>query len=687
MTHTPVATIDFETRSACSLKKSGSWRYSLDPTTDVLCLAFRIPTWAPGTVALWNPAFSHLGISNEGEFLEDGQLEDLLTWIDGGGLVEAHNAWFERGIWLNVLVPRFRWPEIAHTQWRCSAAKAAAHALPRKLELAVQALNLPVKKDIASHKLMLKLSKPRKLRKKEREQLRPNEPDPIVFHESANDYYRLFAYCCQDVLAEEALSAALPDLSAQETAIYLLDQRINERGFALDVEGIDAALAHIAMETKQLNGELARITHGAVTKATQRPKLHVWFEENGLELFDTKGATVDSVLQDDHTGILPPVLRALEILRALGRSSTAKYQAMKNWVCPDGRVRGGLLYLGASTGRWTGVGIQPHNFTKGSIKEVVKHNETAWDIFKEGDREDIETAYGEGNVMEALASALRGAIIPSPGHQLYVADYSSIEARVLFWLAGDDEGIGKFRNRADLYLDMAEAIYHRSLTEDDTNERQLGKAAILGCGYQMGGAKFVATAQMYGQSITEDFAKEVVDAYREKYWRVKNLWWDMERAAIKAAQTRQAVQCEYVTWFMRDRFLHARLPSGRLLSYPDPEVGARQTPWGEPKAALSYMGISAFTRKWTREITYGGKIVENCVQAISRDIMANAMLRCEASATYTPILSVHDEALAESKIGQGSVQEFERLVAECPAWAPGCPVGAKGYVARRYRKA
>lgn len=646
--------------------------------------------WDAGTVALWNPAFPSLGI-DEGEFLEDGQLEELLEWVEAGGLVESHNAWFERGIWLNVLVPRHGWPTIAHAQWRCSAAKAAAHALPRKLEGACAALNLPVLKDQAGHKLMLKLSKPRKPRKKELDAWKvsnPGESHPVVFHENRDEYYRLFAYCCQDVLAEEVLSDALPDLSPQETTIYLLDQRVNERGFMLDVPGIDAALGHIATESKQLNAELAVITNGVITKATQRPKLLVWFEENGLEIFNTQGATVDAYLQGDQRGIQPHVRRALEILRTLGRSSTAKYQAMKHWVCPDGRVRGGLLYHGASTGRWTGAGIQPHNFTRGSIKEVAKHNETAWDVFKEGDADDIETAYGDGRIMEALASALRGAIIPSPGHQLYVADYASIEARVLMWMAGEEEGMEAFRRGEDQYVAMASAIYGRQITADDKIERAVGKVAILGLGYQMGAAKFVTTAKVMANVDVDDaLAQLTVETYREKFWRVKNLWWDTERAAIKAVTTKRATECGCLTWFVRDRFLHCRLPSGRLLAYPDPEVSSRMTPWGEPKAALSYMGINPYTRKWTREVTYGGKLVENGDQAIARDLLVAAVLRCEATEIYTPILSVHDELLAEAQLGAGSVKEFNELMAECPSWATGCPVGAEGYVAGRYRKA
>ena len=365
-----VARIDFESRSACSLKLCGSWRYSLDPSTEVLCLAYRLPYWDAGRVDLWAPAFPQCGLAET----FDPSLGEMFDWIEARLLVEAHNAFFERGIWQNIMMPKSGWPPILGAQWRCSAAKVAAHALPRSLDDASAALGLRIRKDLVGAKVMMKMNKPRKPRKAEREA----GVTGLLWWETADLFQQLFAYCRQDVLTEEAVSRALPDLSDDEQALYALDQTINERGFRLDRIGIHSALRLIEEESTRLNGELARLTGGAVTKATQRAKLSRWLQGEGLYLADTQAATLDAYLAPESQTPLPGATRrALEILRALGRSSTAKYEAMANHICPDDRVRGGLLFHGASTGRWTGSGIQPHNLPKGVIKGFSM--EQVWD--------------------------------------------------------------------------------------------------------------------------------------------------------------------------------------------------------------------------------------------------------------------------------------------------------------------
>lgn len=290
-------------------------------------------------------------------------------------------------------------------------------------------------------------------------------------------------------------------------------------------------------------------------------------------------------------------------------------------------------------------------------------------------------------VMEVLSCALRGAIVAPPGHQLYVADYAGIEARVLSWVARQEDALRMFRENGDPYCDMATGIYDRPITKADKNERQLGKAAVLGCGYQMGASKFVDTAAMYGVTIDEEFSQQVVDAYRSKYWRVKALWYETQDAAIEAVANKgHVIKQDRLRWQRFGNFLFGTLPSGRRLAYPYPELREKTTPWGARQWQLTFMGVDMYTKKWTRQTTYGGKLVENIVQAVSRDLMAAALLRCEASKTYVPILSVHDEVIAEAKLGAGSVQEFEGLLTELPPWAAGCPVGAEGWAGTRYRK-
>ncbi len=729
----PRVTLDFETRSECDLRTSGSWRYSLDVTTEPLCLGYRLPYWDEGRTGLWYPAMPWLGIDSEGESFAD--LTELFEWITAGELIEAHNAWFERGIWRNKMEV-VGWPRIADHQWRCSAAKAAAHSLPRSLDGAGEALNLSVTKDLEGHKVMKKMAKPRKALKAEitawgrkhagcemcyatgkvsgisaETGRKKNVPCPVcmgrgynsrasipsmptLYHESIELMVTLFDYVRQDVLAEEAISSTLPDLNESETRIYLLDQEVNERGFAVDTEAVAAALDVIDLESVTLNAELAELTEGAVEKATQRARLTAWMEGQGVSLDNTQGDYIDSILEGETNlpELEPKPRRALELMRTLGRASTAKYERMRDWVCPDGRVRGGLLYHGAGTGRWSGAGVQPHNFPRGNGDLDM---EAAWAAIKSRDQETIravirnpKTLDPYNDVMEVLSHSLRGAIVAAPGKTLYVADYASIEARVLLWQAGDEEALDIFRSGADIYCYMADDIYgYKTNKKDHPNERHIGKAAVLGLGYQMGAKKFIDTAAKGGATIEEAFAEKIVATYREKFWRVKEMWARQEHCAIEAVlYPGDEVSADYVTWVFEEPFLYCILPSGRRLAYPEPEIRSKMMPWGKLKEVLTFMGVNPYNRQWMRQTTYGGMLVENEVQAMARDLIASAMERCAVSSRYQPILTVHDELIAEADEGTGNVKEFEQLVARNPTWAKGLPVAAEGWSGKRYRK-
>lgn len=690
----PRATVDFETRSECDLLDCGSWRYSLDPSTEVMCFAFRLPYWEEDRTALWHPAYEHLGI----EEADCPELEELFEWIAKGQAIEAHNAFFERGIWTNVCVPRLGWPVVGHRQWRCSAAKGAALSLPRALDNLCKVLKTRHQKDELGHKLMLKVSKPRRKLKADKkritlqalemgyneEQTQELIDSTVLWRESIADFNVLWSYCRTDVLAEEECSNLMRDLNPLESEMYLMDQAINERGFQIDQEAVAAAMKLIDGVYSELNAELVRITDGRVQKATQRQKLKAWFEEvSGIPLVDTTGPTVDMYLK--RTDLEPRAYRSLELMRALGRSSTAKYQAMLDWVDPGTwRVHGGVIYHGASTGRWTGKGIQPHNFPRGSIKNM----ELAWQVIKSLDIPMIEALYDD--LMDVLSQALRGAIIAGPGKVLYVADYAAIEARVVMWLADEQAALDVFARGDCIYMAMATEIYKRLINDKELHatERQMGKQAILGLGFQMGWKKFVATCAKYGIFIEDEFAQEVVKIYRTKYRRVAKMWDDQNKAAIEAVKSGRAIQCGKIHWKVIDRFLYCKLPSGRMLAYCDPVIVKKPMPWdhNDMRDALTFMSVDSYTKKWTRQDSYGGMLVENITQAVARDLMAEAMLRCERRDDYKVILSVHDELIAEADEGVGSVKEFELIMAETPDWAAGCPVKAEGWTGRRYRK-
>ena len=691
----PRATLDAETRSHLDLRKVGGYRYAMDPSTEVLVWAYRLPHWESGRTELWTPEYPELGITQQGGDFD--ALFELFEWAANGGLVECHNASFDRNIWHYIMVPRYGWPEIPLTQWRCSAAQAAAVALPRGLDDALAAMRLALRKDEEGSKVMKKMTKPRKPRKAEREawQTQHGEtPMGVLYHENHHLLEQLYEYVRQDVLAEEGLSYVLPDLSPDELLVYQVDQIINDRGFCVDMEGVRTALKLRTGEAAMLNAQLADITNGAVPRASLRGKLTNWLAGEGIVLEDTQAATIDALLDSWPESGSEMACCALETVRKLGRSaSTSKYEAMAKYASPvDGRVRGGLLYHGAGTGRWAGAGVQPQNFTKGSLKARDGEDPDAfvnrlWRDIKTEDADYLRMTY-DAPVTDVLSHGLRSAIVPSPGRELFVADYAGIEARVLVWLAGDDETCQKFADGVDLYVEMAADIYKRPVTKADKQERQLGKCVVLACGFGQGWKKFISTAANppYFLTIDEVFSQQAIAAYREKNWRVVDMWKAQDEAAIRAVQTKQEVECGKVCWYQHGVFLYVELPSGRRISYPFPSASLAETPWGAEKMSLQFKGVDTKTRQWVTQRAYGGLLVENIVQGVARDLMALALLRLEAHPTYDPVLSVHDEAIAEAVIGAGDVHEFERIIAEVPDWAEGLPIAAESWVGTRYRK-
>lgn len=655
--------LDFETRSVVDLRKQGAFRYAEDPSTEALCLAYAIDD---GPIQLW-----HRGHPGVGESDPPRDLFDAV--VDRHSVLEAHNANFERLIWMHW-GRRKGWPEVNDDQWRCTAAKAAMHNLPRALEGVSQALDLAVKKDDEGHRLMLKISKPRK----------PTKHNKSVWHEKPEELARLWEYCINDVEVERLLSRRLKDLPPTELEVFRADMRINSRGIACDRAMVAKALKIIDECVSDMSRELFAVTDFQVESAAQREQLLAWLRAQGVTIGDTQGSTVDWAIErvlDGRMPVSPQALRALEICREVNRTSTAKYESMRKHSCRDGRIRGTLLYHGAGTGRWAGRGVQPHNYPRGSIKDMA----AACEDVLSGDRAWLEALYGDP--MEFLSWTLRGALVAGPGKDLMVADYSAVEARVTLWHAADEAGLDVFRRGEDIYKFTASSIYAVDYADVSKNQRQMGKQAVLGLGFGMGWNKFMVTCAKYGIEITDEFAQTVVYSYRRKYDKVKSFWYACEEAAILAVENPgKAYRVNRVMYGAQDGFLFCRLPSGRRLAYYDPQVRMKETPWGEMKRALTFMGTDPFTKKWVRQDTYGGKLVENIVQATARDLMAEAILRAESDGCYPIILTVHDELIAEVDEGAGSVEEFEQLIAKPPDWADGLPIAAEGWRGKRYKK-
>ncbi len=698
--------LDYETRSEIDLKKVGAFEYANHSSTQILCVSWRVGTRAelkqqlrlqaqweaayraqypqgtmsnPHAAKIWSPAFP-----NEGDL--PGELLKFLT-NDSIKLV-AHNALFEQVITRFVLpkmIPRIVMKTetkinkilfLPHDRWICTASMAAALALPRNLEGACQALSLPVQKDMTGRRLILKYCKPRK----------SSKTNKAKWHSKARDLRRIMQYCQTDVDAETWLFLTLPPLSEDERQVWLLDQKINFRGFKADRSLVEIALKLIAEETKNLNKETGEITSGCLSTANQRDGVLKWLHREGVFLPDLRAKTVaDAIKEGLATG---DNRRLLQIRQAISKTSTKKYAAFEARSRTDGRVRDILVYHTASTGRWGGAGVQPQNFPRGTIDDTAQ----ACDVLTTGDLEFIKLVYG--SPMDVLSSCLRSVICAPKGRELFCADYAAIEARVLFWIAKHTSGLKAFTEDRPMYEEMATAIYNINYIENVTKlQRQVGKQAFLGCGYGMGWKKFLQTCKNFGIEVDEETSQVAVNAYRSLHAPVVKLWSNFEKVAIEAVKQKgKKFSVNYTTWWVESLpgtdldFLWCKLPSGRKLAYFGPKLKYEKTPWGDKRAVLYHWGVDPYTKKWAFAGTYGGKLTENVVQAISRDLMAKAMLGLEAD-KFELILTVHDEILAECQNpDEIKFSRFKELMASTPLWAKGCPVKVEGWHGERYRK-
>lgn len=690
-------TMDFETRSRSDLRKEGAYKYSLHPTTQPTCLAFKVrgqPRLYFLPFQVVNRPWSKLPIELQVMWCE---------FINEGFEFSAHNAFFERCIYTNILVRRYGWPEVPVLKWHCTAAKAAACALPRNLEGAGEALNLSVQKDKRGYQAMMATCKPTKQwnawAKAVAEQkagvkvgarklatIAKGEPKVFLDYEDNPEIWEtLYTYCKIDVRAEEKLDERLPDLIPSEKEIWHLNQWLNWRGLRVDTQTIQKIVSIMADESKKKLKELDSLTLGLVTKPGARKSILSFLELEDIILPDIRAKTIEDILKNGK--LTEQGRRLLEIRQALSKTSTKKYQAFLDRAGVDCRVRDILLYHGASTGRDTGTGVQPHNFPRGTIEVDKTRPYATVENVVQGDRDLLSLLYGDSLAL-VFSAILRNMLLPSEGSELFVADFSKIEVAVLWWLSENRAGLKILNSGKDPYIYMASANTGRPYDsfDDSSPERQLGKAQVLGCGFGMGWEKFKATAyDQYRLKLTDEQSKMAVKTYREANEAVPVMWKAVERAAIIAVEdgvTTKAANCKF---FTKDGFLWIRLPSGRCLAYLDPRISWRETDYG-PQKTLEFLGLDKSKKKMQRERTWGGTLTENIVQAVARDLMMPAMVRLEKRG-YLPLLMVHDEGICDKEKGKGNLDEFVKILLERPQWADKhLPLDAKGWVGPRYRK-
>lgn len=632
--------IDFETYSECDIKTAGGYNYAAHPSTEVICMAWAIDDEAP---QLWTP---------DQQFPD--RLAHALMWENAE--VWAWNAAFERAVWHHKIL----WKHdigVADHRWNDTAALAATLALPRALGKCAEVLELSDQKDTRGRFLIQRLCKPYRGERR---------TDQHLLDE-------LYAYCKQDVVTERAIKNYIlkyKPMGEHERAVWLLDQEINWRGVGIDVPNVENALDLIIATAERLNASVVDLTDGALSGVGSRAQVMSWCRDQGYRLGGYDKNAILTALADPA---LPANVRdVLKVRQTLGKASTSKYLAMQNLAGADHRARGVFSYHGAQTGRWAGRGFQPQNLPRPAFNDA----DTCVQLFDQRDPELLEMLYGDP--MVALSSTLRSMIVPAQGNRLLVVDFNAIEARVLAWLAGEQEPLDVFATGQCIYCHAATSIYGRTITKKDKEERQIGKVAVLALGYQGGVGAFQTMAAAYRVEIEDELADQIKVKWRKANKKIVRFWYDLESAATNAVKHRgHAFEAGPITFKCHGDFLFAKLPSGRRLAYYQPRLGNN---------GLEFWGTdSRLGGRWAKLDTYGGKLAENITQAVARDLLADAMLRVEA-AGYPVVMHVHDEIVSEVPKDFGSLAEFEELICQMPDWATGLPMAVEGFECERYRK-
>ena len=659
--------IDIETFSSENLTKCGVYRYAEAPDFEVLLFGYSADGAPVQVVDL-----------TAGETLP-ADVRSALT--DPAVTKWAFNAQFER-VCLSRYLGYPTGQYLDPSSWHCTMVWAATLGLPLSLEGVGAVLKLQDQKLKEGKDLIRYFCTPCKPTKSNGGRTR-NLPrhDPAKW-ELFKEYNR------QDVVTEMEIDRRLasypvPDWVQKQWETDLI---INARGVAVDMELVTGALSLGDTVRQSLISEAMQLS--GLNNPNSVAQLSEWLQgETGEELTDLRKDTVTRLLSKD--GNSPQVARMLEIRQELGKTSTKKYDAIDAAVCPDGRVRGLLQFYGANrTGRWAGRLVQVQNLPRTYTEPLA----LARDLVRRRNLDALKTVYG--SVPDTLSQLIRTAFIAPEGHVLIDADFSAIEARVISWLAGEQWRLEVFRTHGKIYEASASQMFGVSLERikkgnPEYSLRQKGKVAELALGYQ-GGVGALVQMGALDMGIPEEDLPDIVSRWREANKRIRDLWYSMEKAAVQviteggSAGVNGLLLAREYDYDNGADCLTIRLPSGRKLYYVSPSVG--QNEWGRP--SISYMGMDQKTKRWKPIETYGGKLVENCVQAIARDCLAAAIERLEA-AGLPVVFHVHDEVVIdtapwadEATMLQTVVDIMRRPV----SWAPDLPLNADGWVGQFFRK-
>ena len=647
--------VDIETYSSVDIKKAGLYPYVESDDFEVLLVAY---AWGDEPVRV----IDLLDVPTEE--LQDcayDEMQDIIAGLlDPGTLKIAHNNAFERTA-LGKHCGHYLPPE----EWTDTMVLAAMNGLPMSLDAAGAALQIEYQKIKEGTLLINYFCKPCKPTITNKGRTR-NLP-----HHAPDKWERFVEYCRRDVEAMRQIYRRLQDFSVTdfERQVWNLDARINERGVEVDTELVNAAIEVGEVVSAERFEEMQGLT--GLENPNSVAQLKGWLETVGLYCESLNKAALADLKQQTTD---PTTRRVLELRQLLGKTSTKKYEAMRSAVGKDHRIRGLLQYYGAGrTGRWAGRLVQVQNLPQNHLDDI----DLVRELVRSKDVETLELVYD--SVPDVLSQLIRTAFVAKPGHTFLVSDYAAIEARVIAYLAGEKWRMDVFAKGGDIYCSSASQMFKVPVVKHGVNGhlRQKGKIAELACGYGGGvGALKAFGADKMG--LTEEEMDDIVKQWRQASPTIPRFWRDAENAAKRALENPGRVfSIPCGVKYRKDRdALRCRLPSGRLLTY----WGARL----DNDGSICFMGQNQTTRKWEKTETWGGKLVENIVQAVARDCLAVALLRLDA-AGYNITFHVHDEIIAEAPEGS-SWEDMAEIMGQPIDWAPGLLLRGDGYETKFYMK-
>ncbi|HEM3611849.1 TPA: DNA polymerase [Streptococcus suis] len=634
--------IDIETYSSNDIK-DGVYKYVDAPDFEVLLFAYSLDGGPVECIDLTR--------QNLPEEIQKAIFSDDVR-------KSAFNAQFERV----CLSKHFDAPYyLDPSQWRCTMVHAQELGLPSSLEKCASYLNLAQEKDTAGKNLIKYFSvpcKPTKANGGRNRNLPEHDPEK---------WQMFIDYCKQDVVVEMAIAERLSVLPVadREWDFYTADQRINDRGVALDTELVESALYCKDVKMDMLFDELRSAT--GLDNPNSRAQLLPWLKTHG---YTASGLTKADV-QKELKRASGELKRVLELKLQTAMSSLKKYEAMERAVCSDGRVHGLLQFYGASrTGRWAGRVVQVQNLARNYLKDL----DDARNYVKARDIDAVEILYDSLN--DTLKQLVRTAFVAEGDKEFYVSDFSAIEARVIAWYAKEQWRLEVFSTHGKIYEASASQMFHIPIEDVDKELRQKGKIAELALGYQ-GGPGALKQMGALEMGVAEGELQSLVDDWRRANPGIVQFWKDVQTAAIKALRTRAVIKLGRLRFKYSKGFLLIQLPSGRQLAYARAKL--EDGDYG-PKLTYEGQGDKAY---FTKQETYGGKLVENIVQATARDILAEAIIRLEKNG-YPVVFHVHDECIVEAR--DTTIETINELMAQAPDWADGLPLNSEGYVTKYYKK-